>query len=339
MEYVQFADSDQKVSRVCFGAMGLNCAFGQFEEDELIKAVHHSLDQGVNMIDTARTYGDSERILGKALQQWQGARPFIASKAAPQASEANNGWGIPNPIGIAYPKGAVTESAETSLKTLGIDCLDLLQLHQYWSQYEGEYWVDEMLKLKEQGKIKHIGISLTDHRHDQAISIIRSGVIDSVQTVVNIFDPLAFDSLIPLCQERHVAVIARCVLDEGGLTGLLKEDTVFDEKDFREDYFRQGPLSEYVRRVNALNQYLPTVADSPAQLAIKFAAYHAGVTTVNISMHIKDHADENIRALEAAPLPEAIFLEIRKRHRWLLNLYEKKYFPPEGEAMTATGFK
>ena len=339
MEYVRFSYSDQKGSRVCFGAMGLNCAFGQFEEGQLIRAVHHALDQGVSMIDTARTYGDSERILGRALKEWKGERPFVASKAAPKASKTNNGWGMPNPISISYPKGAVTESAETSLKELHIDCIDLLQLHQYWSQYEGEYWVDEMLKLKEQGKIKHIGISITDHRHDQAISIVRSGVIDSVQTVVNIFDPLAFDSLIPLCQDKKVALIARCVLDEGGLTGVLEEDTIFDEKDFREDYFRQGPLSEYVRRVNALKKYVPAYAGSIAQLAIKYAAYPPGVTTVNISMHIKEHANENIRALEEAPLPDSIFLEIRKRHRWLLNLYENKYFPSEGEEMTATGFK
>jgi aryl-alcohol dehydrogenase-like predicted oxidoreductase len=290
------------------------------------------------MIDTARTYGDSERILGKALAEWQGERPFIASKAAPQASRTNNGWGMPNPISVSYPRGSVTESAESSLKALNIDCIDLLQLHQYWSQYEGEYWVDEMLKLKDQGKIRHIGISVTDHRHDQAISIVRSGVIDCVQTVVNIFDPLAFDSLIPLCQAKKVALIARCVLDEGGLTGTLREDTVFDEKDFREDYFRQGPLSEYLRRVGALTQYCPAHADSIAQLAIKFAAHHPGVTTVNISMHLEEHANENIRALEAA-IPDELFLELRKRHRWLLNLYETKYFPTEGEEMSATGFK
>ena len=339
MQYNTFADTDREVSRIGFGAMGLNCAFGQFEEDFLIRSVHHSLEQGVNFIDTARTYGESEEILGKALKQWPGERPFIASKAAPRASKTNAGWGIPNPQEIAYPKGTVTASVEESLARLDIDTIDLMQLHQYWSQYEDGPWLEEMYKLKERGKIRHIGISLTDHRHDQGISIVRSGVVDSVQTIVNIFDPLAFDSLIPLCHERDVAVIARCVLDEGGLTGFLTPDITFDELDLRDDYFERGPLSEYMRRVDKLRKFIPKYADSLAELAIKFALYHPGVTVVNISMHIPEYADENIRTADKDPLPPKIFQELRQRHRWLLNLYEGKYFPDEGEEVSATGFK
>jgi aryl-alcohol dehydrogenase-like predicted oxidoreductase len=339
MEYVRFAKSNREVSRLGFGAMGLNCAFGQFDEQFLINAVLNSLEQGVNFIDTARTYGESEEILGKALKQWRGERPFIASKAAPQASPTNAGWGIPNPIEIAYSKGAVTESVETSLRLLEIETIDLLQLHQYWSQYEDGPWFDELDLLKRQGKIRHIGISVTDHRHDQAISIVRSGLVDSVQTIVNIFDPLAFDSLVPLCQERDVAIIARCVLDEGGLTGFLKKDTVFDELDLRDDYFERGPLSEYIRRVDDLKQFIPEYADSLAELAIKFALYHPGITVVNISMHIPEYADENIRAAGKTPLPDHVFKQLRERHRWLVNLYEGKYFPAEGEQVSATGFK
>ena len=135
-----------------------------------------------------------------------------------------------------------------------------------------------------------------------------------------------------------MAIIARCVLDEGGLTGLIHEDSHFDELDMRDDYFERGPLSEYIRRVDALKQYIPEYADSIAELAIKFALYHPGVTVVNISMHIPEYADENIRTGAKDPLPDHVFDEIRKRHRWLVNLYEGKYFPPEGE-VSATGFK
>ncbi len=336
MQTTPFANTDRLVSRIGFGAMGLNCAFGQFEESFLIRSVLNSLEQGVNFIDTARTYGESEEILGKALKEWTGERPFIASKAAPHASATNAGWGIPNPVEIAYPPGAVTESVETSLRLLDIDALDLIQLHQYWSQFEDGPWYDEMLKLKEQGKVKHIGISLTDHRHDQGLSIIRNGLVDSVQTIVNIFDPLAFDSLIPLCREKQVAVIARCVLDEGGLTGFLTPQTTFDDIDFRDGYFERGPLSEYIRRVDALREYIPQYADSLAELAIKFALYHPGVTVVNISMHIPEYADENIATAAKEPLPAAVFEEIRRKHRWLVNLYEGKYFDEE---VSATGFK
>ena len=339
MQYTEFGNSGRQVSRVAFGAMGLNCAFGNFEESDLIKAVHYSLDRGVNFIDTARTYGDSEMILSKALKQWSGEMPFIASKAAPTGTCENNGWGIPNPYSVSYPKGSVTESVEESLRQLGIDSIDLLQLHQYWSQYEGEEWYDELSTLKQQGKIKHIGISITDHRHDQALSIVRNGLVDSVQTIINIFDPLAFDSLVPLCQEKKVAVMARCVLDEGGLTGFLKEDTTFPKTDFRNDYFEHGPQIEYIRRVEALKQFIPDYASSLAELAIKFVLYHPGITCANISMHIPEYADENINVVDKKPLTEEVFTEIRRHHRWLVNLYENKYFPREGELLSATGFK
>ncbi|MCO6449495.1 MAG: aldo/keto reductase [Caldilineales bacterium] len=339
MQYNEFARSGRQVSRIGFGAMGLNCAFGRFDRDYLIRSVLNSLEKGVNFIDTARTYGESEEILGEALKRWRGERPFIASKAAPHASKTNAGWGIPNPIEIAYPQGATTASVEESLRRLDIETIDLLQLHQYWSQYEDGHWLEELQTLKHQGKIRHIGVSVTDHRHDQAISIMRSGLIDSVQTIVNIFDPLAFDSLIPLCHERGVAVIARCVLDEGGLTGFLTKDAAFDELDLRDDYFHRGPLSEYMRRVDALRQFIPEFADSLAELAIKFALHHPGVTVVNVSMHIPEYADENIATADKPPLPDPIFDELRKLHRWLVNLYEGKYFPQEGEEVSATGFK
>lgn len=242
MQYVPFADTDTRISRVAFGAMGLNCAFGCFEEDDLIRSIHHSMDQGVNMFDTARSYMDSERILGKAIKQWKGEKPFINSKAIPSEGAGNPGWGIPNPVDVAYPPGSVRNSVETSLSELGVETIDLLQLHQYWGNFFGVgAWLEELQALRDEGKIRHIGVSIVDHRHDTALELVNSGLIQSVQTIINIFDPLAFDSLVPACQENKVFVIARCVLDEGGLTGTLNRDTTFEEGDFREKYFVNGP--------------------------------------------------------------------------------------------------
>lgn len=339
MRYTIFPQSGRRVSRLCFGAMGLNCAFGHFDEAELVRSLHHALERGVNVIDTARSYGDSERILGRGLREWSGERPFLCSKVAPHASRSNPGWGIPNPVDIAYPKGAVLDSVHASLEELGVEQLDLLQLHQFWGQYEGAgHWFDEMLELKRQGKVAHLGISCIDHRSDMALSIVRSGAIDAVQTILNIFDPLALDSLIPTCVERNVAVIARCVLDEGGLTGCLTSDSTFDESDFRHDYFEHGPLSEYLRRVDALRRYVPEHAGSLAALALKFALHHPGVTTATVSMHVRAYADQDIDALSEPDLPEQVFEELRRRHRWLVNLYQNKYFPPEGQ-VSASGFR
>ncbi|NIB38210.1 aldo/keto reductase [Pseudomaricurvus alkylphenolicus] len=327
MQTTNFGSTGRQVSRLCFGAMGLNFAFGSFDENTLIDGMNQCADRGINMIDTARIYGDSERIVGRFLKQWQGERPFIATKVSPDESGPNSGWGIPNPMEIAYPKGSVTQSVEASLQALDIDCIDLMQLHQYWAQYENEYWLEELLTLKKQGKIRHIGVSIPDHRHDQAIAIVRSGLVDSVQTIINIFDPLAFDSLIPICRQQGVAVIARCVLDEGGLTGLLTPDTQFESSDFRDGYFSSGPLPEYLRRVEALRAYIPEYAESLTELAIRYVLSHPGVTTATISMHVTEQAMENIAIADKGALPQQVFDDIRRHHRWLLNLYERKYFP------------
>lgn len=322
MEAKSFGRSDQSVSRLGFGAMGLSGAFGAYDERELIRSVLHCLERGVTFIDTARAYGDSERIIGMALREWQGQRPFIASKVLPRG----RGWGMPVPIEETYPPGSLWASVEKSLAELGVERIDLIQMHQYWPQWDAvDYWMEELLQLKAAGLVGQIGVSLPDHRHDLALPIVRSGAVDAVQTIVNVFDPLALDSLAPLCEERQVALIARCVLDEGGLTGFLREDTAFGERDFRRNYFDSVPRATYIERVERLRAFVPAHAGSLAELAIRFALTHPAVTTAIVSMHVPAYADENIAAAEAGPLPPEVFEELRRHYRWTRNFYERKY--------------
>jgi methylglyoxal reductase len=325
MKYNTFGKLSTQVSRLGYGAMGLGGVFGQYQEQDLIRSVLSCLEQGVNLIDTARNYGESERIVGLALRKWKGERPFIASKIQ---SKDENGWGGPVSVESAYPKGWIRESTEISLQQLGVDTIDLMQLHQYWPHWDHiDYWMEEMLQLKDEGKIRGIGISIPDQRHDIALPLIRSGKIDSVQTVFHIFDPLSLDCVIPSCQENNVAVIARCILDEGGLTGFLKEDTQFEEGDFRKSYFDYLPRHLYIERVDRLREaFVPKYAEGLAELAIKFVLHHPGVTTAVSSMHITQYANENIAAVDRESLPNDIFEEIRRYHRWVRNFYETKYW-------------
>lgn len=327
MKYNAFGKLGTEVSRLGFGAMGLGGVFGQYDEKDLVRSVLHSLEKGVNFIDTARNYGESERILGLALREWKGEKPFIASKIQSRGP-GNLGWGKPIPVESAFPQGWLRESTETSLRLLGVDTIDLIQLHQYWPQWDRvDYWMDELLQLKQEGKIRGIGVSLPDQRHDIVLPLVQSGKIDSVQTVFHIFDPLPLDCLIPICQENDVAVIARCILDEGGLTGFLKEDTLFEEGDFRKSYFDYMPRGLYIERVNRLKEaFVPKYAESLAELAIKFVLHHPGVTAAISSMHVPQFADENIAAVDREPLPEEAFEEIRQHHRWVRNFYETKYW-------------
>ncbi len=329
MRYTQFPKSDQQVSKLGFGAMGLAGWFETVSETDMQNTLLNALDQGVNFIDTARAYGDSERIIGQALRQWKGDRPFIASKVESLGSD-NTRWGMPSALETTFPKGHITKSVETSLKSLGVDQIDLMQLHLYWPNWGTTgYWMDDLLSLKEQGKVRFIGISNPDCRCDTALPLIQSGLIDSVQTIFNIFDPTPLDCLVPIAQKHNVAVIARCIMDEGGLSGFLTEDTKFEESDFRKTFFEAVPRAMYREKVDALRKFIPRDASSLAALAIKFAAHHPGVTTALTSMHVPHLADQNIAVMDEEGLSEEVFQEIRKFHRWTRNFYADKYWDRE----------
>jgi aryl-alcohol dehydrogenase-like predicted oxidoreductase len=163
------------------------------------------------------------------------------------------------------------------------------------------------------------------------LPLVQSGLIDAVQTVVNIFDPLGLEALVPICQQNDVAVIARCILDEGGLTGFLTEDIEFEKGDFRYAYFDEiVPRSVYIKKVDALRQFVPQYASSLAALAIKFAIHDPGVTTALTSMHIREYADMNIAAVDEEPLPEDVFHTLFTRHRFTKNFSYVKHWGAEG---------
>lgn len=326
MHYSSFASSGRAVSRLGFGAMGFAGWFEAQSEAEHIRALLLALERGVNLIDTARAYGDSERIVGVALREWRGTAPFIATKV--EGLGGITQWGTPLPADVVFPKGQVIASCEASLGAMRLERIDLLQLHTYWANWGvSGHWLDELHQLKQQGKIGQIGVSVPDHRSDMVLPIVMSGRIDSVQTIVNIFDPTALEVLAPICAQHRVAVIARCILDEGGLTGFLTPDLGFPEGDFRRDYFDATvPRSAYIEKVEALRPFIPAHASSLAALAIKFALHDPRITSAITSMHIPAYAEANIAALSEPPLSQEIFTRLMTRHRFIKNLNNVKHF-------------
>ena len=329
-----FENSDINILQLGFGAMGLGGLFGRFDDDVLIASVLHALESGLNFIDTARAYGPSEQLLGLALRQWSGPAPFLATKVMPATryedySEPQDAWGWHQPIPASevYPPGSIRESLEISLQMLQVEAVDLLQLHNYWATWDqDEYWLEELESLKREGKVRHIGVSVPDQRCDQVISLVRSGRIDAVQTVFNIFESIPADCLIPICQQNNVAVIAREILDEGGLTGFLTRDvTLGDDHAFR-TYFDVLGRDVYLKKVDTLRHYIPEYANSLPELAIKFVTHPEGVTVAISSMHVREHLDQNLAALRSPRLPESLFRDMLYRHRWAKNFHlERKY--------------
>jgi methylglyoxal reductase len=335
MRYRRFPATGDEISVLGFGAMGFAGWFGPIEDRDAIRALHTALDLGVNLIDTARAYGRSEHVVGEALRQWPRAEPLVATKIQPRGPKHQ--FAIPLPVEDAFPKGWVTQSAETSLRELGCDHVDLLQLHLYWPTWGHDgYWMEELQALKQTGKARAVGISVPDHRHDTVISLVESGLIDAVQVIVNIFESEPLDALVPICAQHNVAVIARCILDEGGLTGFLTPELDFPEGDFRHGYFDWTiPRRAYIAKVDALRPYLPEHASSLAALAIKFALHHPGVTTGITSMHVQEYARMNIAAVDEPDLPDDVIQRLLTSHRFALSLSNSAHWPiAAADAMT-----
>lgn len=320
MQYRKFPKSGEDLSVLGFGAMGFAGWFGSISDADCIKSLHYAMDHGVNFVDTARAYGESERIVGAALRSWSGRRPFLATKI--ESLGPRSQFGTPLPVEEAFPRGHVTADCERSLRVMGVDSVDLMQLHLYWPTWGSSgYWMGELQALKQQGKVRFVGISIPDHRSDMVLPLVTSGLIDSVQTIVNIFDPLALEVLGPICAQNQVAVIARCILDEGGLTGFLTKDMDFPKGDFRHGYFDKSISREwYINKVDQLRQYVPGAATSLAALALKFATHSPDVTTAITSMHVKQHATANIDALDEPRLSDELFERLRTSHRFIKNM-------------------
>jgi len=296
----------------------------------MVDVVLAALARGVDFIDTARAYGSSEETIGRALGQWRGARPFLATKVLPADPAPNappgTGWQHPVAVEKAYPAGSIRRSLEKSLTALDVGCVDLLQLHQYWGHWKNDAWLEELAELRSDGLVRQIGVSVPDHRHEMALPLVNSGLIDSVQTIVNIFDPLAMDCLLPCCEAAGVNVIARCILDEGGLAGFLRMDTAFRREDWIYGYFDCLPREIYLRRVEALRRFVPEHAESLAELAIRFVLSIPGVSVALCSMHVPAHLETNVKALDAGPLPSEVMSELRHRDRWIRNFYQERRY-------------
>jgi aryl-alcohol dehydrogenase-like predicted oxidoreductase len=273
----------------------------------------------VNFIDTALAYGDghSEQLIGQFLKERKD-RIYVATKVPPK----NRMWPAKGRLEEVYPYDYILSSAETSLRNLQQDSIDILQLHVWdpeWLPESG--WYEALRRLKEEGKVRFLGISVNDHQSDSALSIVQSRKIDTIQVIYNIFDQSAEDRLFPLCDQTDTGVIARVPFDEGALTGSITPETVFPEKDWRNVYFQGDRKKQVWERVQKLLPLLDGEAASLPELALKFCLHHPSVDTVIPGMRKKQHVEANIRLSDAPPLSEEMIAKL-KEHRWEKNFYD-----------------
>jgi len=307
-----------EVSEIGYGAWGIG---GKMwlggSDDESIRALERSFELGLNFIDTALVYGEghSERLVGKI------APPgvHIATKVPPK----NLLWPARPGIGIAevFPYDHIMRSTEKSLRNLGRDSVDLQQLHVWnpeWIDDDG--WRRAFEDLKKSGKARFVGVSINDHQPDSAIELVKTGLVDTVQVIYNIFDQSPEARLFPLCHDMNIGVLARVPLDEGALTGTITEETTFPEGDFRNRYFKGDRKKQVVERVNALKKDLEGVDGTLPQIALRYCLSNLAVSTVIPGMRSVPNVEANIAASDAGPLPLDL-QAILKNHAWDRNFY------------------
>ena len=313
MNYRIFGRTGWSVGEVGYGMWGLAGWTGS-DDEESLESLQLSIDLGCNFFDTAAAYGDgrSERILGKVLRA-NDKKLYAATKIPPK----NRTW--PSQRGFklddVFPADHIREFAERSLGNLGVARIDLLQFHVWEDDWaDDDRWRRAIDDLKRQDLIAAVGVSINRWEPENALRTVRSGAIDSVQVIYNIFDQAPEDELFPSCRELGVAVIARVPFDEGSLAGTLTKETTWPEGDWRNGYFVPENLAATVDRVERLKPLVPPGSTLP-ELAMRFILSNPDVAVVIPGMRKPAHVRANVAAANAGPLSSDMIARLRE-HRW-----------------------
>jgi aryl-alcohol dehydrogenase-like predicted oxidoreductase len=303
------------VSEMGYGLWGMGGWSGS-DDTESLTALERAIELGCTFFDTALAYGNgkSEQLWGQALARHRGAPLITATKIPPK----NLKWPAlaSYPLEAVYPPDHIRQATETSLRNLGIDCLDVQQFHVWTDAWaEDARWQRAVDDLKREGLVRAIGISLNRWEPANGIRALRTGLIDSVQVVYNVFDQNPEDELFPVCRELGIAVIARVPFDEGSLTGTLTRESRWPEGDFRNIYFAPEFLGETTDHVEAFRPDVPEGMSMP-EAVLRFILANPDVTTVIPGMRKVAHVEANMAASDGPRLSPAVVARFRS-HRWV----------------------
>ncbi|HXH21829.1 MAG TPA: aldo/keto reductase [Dehalococcoidia bacterium] len=308
MRYRMLGRSQLMTSEVGFGGWAIGGGWGPVDDDTSIAAIRKAIDAGVSFIDTADVYGEGhgEEVIGKALEGNARHRAVIATKA-----------GLKAPSGHDFSPAHIEKALEGSLRRLGTDWVDVLQLHNPTraALEDPELW-ETLKRLKAEGKIRAYGASVRSPR--EAVLAIENGDVDTVQVVFNVIDQEARE-LFETARAHRVGVIARVPLASGFLTGKYSHDHKFHRTDWRA---RLGPARrrQMLRRAEALDPVARGVGSSKAQAALAFVLSYRDVAVTIPGVKTPEQAEENAASSDVAPLPAELL-------RYLEQAYEETEAP------------
>lgn len=323
MRYRSFGRTGWQVSEIGFGAWQLGGDWGKVDDKASIDTLHHAFEKGINFVDTAELYGNghSETVIGQALKQWKGNKIYVATKTRPVV------W--PSPDDDApqmrgrFPEWYLRESIEKSLKRLGVDRIDLFQLHSFMPSGLVELdWLESLMRLRREGKVDRIGVSLRDNRPDEGIDLAEAGLVDSVQVIFNMFEQRPRQRLFPSGKSSRTAFIARVPLDSGSLAGTWTSDTYVSWEPGSQPHsmFRGERFGETLQRVEALKVLCKPHYTNLAEAAMRFVLSEPQLSTLIPGMKNRKEVDINIAYCDGNPFPQDLKDELGN-HIWVRNYY------------------
>ena len=313
MQSRPFGRTGRQVSEIGFGAWAVGADWGHVEAGDAEAALNAALDAGMTFIDTADVYGDgrSEQLIAKVLKARGGEKPFVATKA---------GRRLPQQTVAGYSADNLLAWTDRSLKNLGVDTLDLVQLHCPPTDLYFHPEVFERLdSLVEAGKIRNYGVSV--ERVEEALKAIEYPGVTSVQIIFNIFRQRPIELFFQEAKRRDVAIIARVPLASGLLTGKFKPETRFEASDHRQ-YNRKGEAFDvgetfsgvdYDTGLAAVEQVRPLVGGDAtmAQFALRWILMFDAVTVAIPGAKSPAQAESNAAAADLPRLDEATMAKLK----------------------------
>ena len=303
-----------EVSEIALGLWGMG-DWTDSDDRQSLASLQLAVDLGCNFFDSAWSYGNgkSDSLLGEILARNPKQHLYATSKIPP----LNDKWPASpqDHYRDVFPQNHVFEYAAKIRKALGVEVIDLLQFHVWDDSWTNEpEFYETVERLKAAGLIRSFGLSVNRWEPDNCIKAIRTGLVDVVQVIYNIFDQDPEDRLFPVCRELNIGIIARVPLDEGSLGGKLTAETRFPPEDWRARYFGPENLPETVARVEKLKPLVPA-GMSLAEMALRFILSNPVVSTTIVGMRKADHVQENIHAADRGGLSFQL-LEKLRAHRW-----------------------
>ena len=315
MRYRRFGRTGWKVSEIGYGMWGMGGWSGS-DDEESLNSLQRAVDLGCNFFDTAWAYGEgrSEALLGRLVRANPDVKLYTASKIPPKNRQWPSRAGTP--LEEVFPPDYIEEYVHSSLKNSGLDSFDLMQFHVWEDAWaEDDSWAKKMEELRGQGLVRAVGFSVNRWEPENGVRAVRTGLVDAVQVIYNIFDQNPEDELFPACAEMDVAVIARVPFDEGTLTGTLTKESRWPEGDWRNTYFVPDNLIPSVERADALKPIAERTGLSMPEMALRFILNNPTVSTIIPGMRKTKNVESNVAASDAGPLSSSLLEELRA-HRW-----------------------